>query len=170
MHILPRGLPDGTRTQVSCPQAVKAYNENMGGVDLADQMRRFYTCTHKSSRRWYLRLFWFLVDLAVDNAYILECCMREKTGLSRRTNLIFRKKLATELLSMHSSRSHSGRQAQNVPARLVQWHFPAKLGSDSQCVMCSRQSTRKHTRFGCKDCGNVHLCVDPCFRLYHTKL
>ena len=137
----------------------------MGGVDLADQMRRFYPCTHKSSRRFYLCLFWILVDLAIDNAYILECCMREKTGLSRRTNLISHKKLATELLSMHSLQSHYGRQVQNVPARLVQRHFPAKLGSDSQCV-----STRKRNRFDCKDCGNVHLCVDPCFRLYHTRL
>ena len=64
-----------------------------------------------------------LVDLAIDNAYILERCIHEKTGLSRQTNLIFHKKLATELLSMHSLRSHSGRQAQNVPARLVQQHF-----------------------------------------------
>ena len=47
---VPRGLPDGTRIQVACPEAVKAYNEHMGGVDLADQMCRFYTCTHKSSR------------------------------------------------------------------------------------------------------------------------
>ena len=46
-----RGLLDGTRVQVMCPEAVKAYNEHMGGVDLADQMHRFYTCTHKSSRK-----------------------------------------------------------------------------------------------------------------------
>ena len=46
-----RGLTDGTRINVCCPAAVKAYNSNMGGVDLADQIRRFYTSSHKSSRR-----------------------------------------------------------------------------------------------------------------------
>ena len=49
--------PDRTQVQVLCPEAVKAYNEHMGGVgvDLADQMyNRFYTCTHKSSHKWYV--------------------------------------------------------------------------------------------------------------------
>ena len=42
-----------------CPDAVKAYNEHMGGVDLADQMRRFYTCTHKSSKNGTFGCFGF---------------------------------------------------------------------------------------------------------------
>ena len=111
---VPRGLPDGKRVQITCPEAVKAYNQHMGGVDLADQMYRFYTCIHKSSRRWYLRLFWFLLDLAIDNAFILE-----SYGLparSRRKSKQVCKELTTHLLSMHSSRQHAGRQAQNAPA------------------------------------------------------
>ena len=164
---VPRGMSDGTRTQIACPEAVKAYNENMGGVDLADQMRRFYTCTHRSSRRWYLRLFWFLVDLAIDNALILESFRPDQR---RRKNKDFRKELATELLSKYISRQRAGRQAQNAPARLLQRHFPDNLGTDSQCVVCSKEHTRKRTRYGCKDCGNVHLCISPCFRIYHTRL
>ena len=48
----------------------------MSGVDIVDQMRRFYTCTHKSSSRSYLWLFWFLLDLAIDNVYILNAAFR----------------------------------------------------------------------------------------------
>ena len=44
--IVPRGLLDGTHVQVLCPEAVKAYNEHMNSVDLADYMCRFYTYTH----------------------------------------------------------------------------------------------------------------------------
>ena len=33
---VPMDLPDGTRINISCPEAVKAYNEHMRGVDLAD--------------------------------------------------------------------------------------------------------------------------------------
>ena len=143
----------------------------MGGVDLADQMRRFYTCTHKSSRKWYFRLFWFLVDLAIDNAFVLECWFCDRTpGQTRRKNKAFRKELATELLSKYRSRKNPGRQVQNAPARLMQRHFPDNLGTDSQCVVCSKEHTRKRSRYGCKDCGNVHLCVSPCFRIYHTRL
>ena len=83
---VPRGLPDGTRINISYPEAVKVYNEHIGGVDLTDQMHRFYTCMHKSSYRWYLWLFWFLVDMAIDNAYILECCIRDKTPGQGRCN------------------------------------------------------------------------------------
>ena len=62
----------------------------MGSVDLADQMCKFYTCTHKSSRKWYLWLFWFLVNLAIDSAYILECCIQDRTpGQSRHNNKVF---------------------------------------------------------------------------------
>ena len=113
-----RGLPDGTWIQVACPEAVKAYNEHMGFVDLADQMHRFYTCTHKSSCKWGLQLFWFLLDLAIDNAYILEHCIQDRTpGQRRHNNKLFRKELATELLSKYSLQKVAGCQLQNTPAR-----------------------------------------------------
>ena len=51
-----RSLNNGTSIRVSCQPAVVAYNEFMGGVDLGDQIRRFNSCTHKSTRRWYLCL------------------------------------------------------------------------------------------------------------------
>ena len=58
----------------------------VGGIDLANQMYKFYTCTHKSLHQWYLQLFG-LVDLAIDNAYISECCIWNKTqGQSRHKN------------------------------------------------------------------------------------
>ena len=117
---------------VSCPEAVKAYNEHMGGVDLADQMRRFYTYTHRSSRKWYFRLFWFLLDLAIDNAYVLECWTRDRTpGQGRRKNKLFRKEIATELLSKCSSQKTPGHLIQNAPTQLTQRHFPDNLGTDS---------------------------------------
>jgi len=134
-------------------------------------MRRFYTCTHKSSRQWYLRLFWFLLDVAIDNAFFLESFRPDRTPAPRsRTNKDFRLELATELLGKFSSRQRSGRHVVEPPARLVQCHFSKRLGSaDSQCVLCRREHTRKRTRYGCADCGNVPLCVDPCFRIYHTR-
>ena len=114
-------------------------------------------------KKWYFRLFWFLVDLAIDNAFVLECWFRDRTpGQVRSKNKQFRKELGTELLSKYSSRKIIGRQVQDAPAWLMQRHFPDNLGTDSH--------TRKRSRYGCRDCGNVHLCVSPCFRIYHTRL
>ena len=72
MDVVSRRLPDGSCIDVACPLAVKLYNQNMGGVDLADQMRKSYACTRRSRTRWYMRLFWFFLDLAIINAYILN--------------------------------------------------------------------------------------------------
>ena len=42
MDVVSHRLPDGSCIDVACPLAVKLYNQNMGGVDLADQMREYY--------------------------------------------------------------------------------------------------------------------------------
>ena len=52
--VVTRKLSDGSHADFSCPSSVRLYNQNMGGVDLADQMRRAYTCTRKSKSRWYM--------------------------------------------------------------------------------------------------------------------
>ena len=95
-----RGLSDGKRVQITCPEAVRAYNENMGVVDLSDQMRKFYTCTHRSSQNWYLRLLWFLEDTAINNASILESFRQDRTaGQCRCRNKIFVRSCCSWLLS-----------------------------------------------------------------------
>ena len=42
--------------QVTKPAVVDMYNKNMGGVDLADQLRQYYS-VGRSSRRWYRYIF-----------------------------------------------------------------------------------------------------------------
>jgi len=66
-----RKMPDGSSITVQCPTIVKLYN--MGGVDMEDQKHRLYSCSHKSKKKWYMHLFWFLLDTAFVNAHILEC-------------------------------------------------------------------------------------------------
>ena len=170
MPTVPRALPDGTHFRIDCQESVTAYNENMGGVDLVDMMHRFYTCTHKSSRRWYLWLFWLLLDVGVDNVdnvFILECYTHPAGG--RHKSKEFRKELATHLLSLYSSQQRSDHQAHNAPAGLVQRNFPKYLGDNGQCVVCRKEHTHKSTRYGYDDCGNVYLCIDLCFRIHHTS-
>ena len=43
------------------------------GRYMADQKRKLYSCSRKSKKKWYMRIFWFLLDTAVVNAHILEC-------------------------------------------------------------------------------------------------
>ena len=67
---------NGTVIQVPSAPVVKTYNNNMGGVDLSDQMRGYYMAGRKS-KKWWRCLMWFFVDVSIVNAYILEkssCC------------------------------------------------------------------------------------------------
>ena len=96
----------------------------MGGVDLADAMRRAYSCTRKSKNKWYMRLFWFVVDTYVVNAYVLECespnlkphpNISAGSNLGYRSQLNFTLELARQLVELHSSHKALGRRPTAPP-------------------------------------------------------
>lgn len=81
---------DGTVIQVPTVPAAISYNKNMGGVDLNDQQRNYYAVGRKS-RKWWRSLLWFLVDVSIVNAHILET---EAENHPTRPQLQFRVELA----------------------------------------------------------------------------
>ncbi|KAH9635158.1 hypothetical protein HF086_009498 [Spodoptera exigua] len=58
------------KVDVDCPKIVKNYNKNMGGVDLADMLISLYKIPLKT-RRWYLSIFAQLIDISINNAWLL---------------------------------------------------------------------------------------------------
>ncbi|XP_046992254.1 piggyBac transposable element-derived protein 4-like [Schistocerca americana] len=61
---------NGKIIKVPCPKIVKSYNANMGCADKADMINSFYAIDRKS-RKWWLRLFWYIVDIFIGNEFIL---------------------------------------------------------------------------------------------------
>ena len=57
-----------SNSSVPCPKVVKLYNSGMGVVDLMDQRTAAYCLERKSSVRFYLRVFFELMDIACDNS------------------------------------------------------------------------------------------------------
>uniref|UniRef100_A0A0K8UMZ4 PiggyBac transposable element-derived protein 3 n=1 Tax=Bactrocera latifrons TaxID=174628 RepID=A0A0K8UMZ4_BACLA len=55
---------------IDCPTIVKEYNRHMGGVDLMDDLIGRYHIRLKP-KKWTLRLFHHMLDIAVVNAYII---------------------------------------------------------------------------------------------------
>ena len=51
-----RGNRDGSESDISCPTPLSEYNRHMGGVDLLDQHKCYYSYNRKS-KRWWLHLF-----------------------------------------------------------------------------------------------------------------
>lgn len=170
--VVRRTNKDGSRTQVYCPKVVETYNAIMGGVDRFDQRKERYTIGRRSVKWWH-RIFFFLIDLAIVNSYILR-------QLSKRRNedqLTFRIGLARQLISGYSNRKRRGKPVQflankrMVPEEVrlsqVGSHFPEQ-GTYRRCRICSTKQNEKRTRFTCSQC-KVPVCVPACFKKLHQK-
>ena len=55
---------------VPCSKIVMLYNGSQGGVDRTDQRKAAYRLDRKSSVRFYLRIFFDLMDIAFFKSFI----------------------------------------------------------------------------------------------------
>ena len=60
-----------TKSLVPCPKVVKLYNSRMGGVDFMDQRTAAYRMDRRSSVRFYLCIFFDLMNIACVNSYLI---------------------------------------------------------------------------------------------------
>lgn len=166
----------GERLKVSCPLAIASYNEIMGAVDKFDQLKERYAIGRRS-RKWWHRIFYFLIDLAIVNSYIMYKVDHGQDTCQKQ--LDFRIHLAKQLIGNRSFRKRIGRpvnflsKKQNlVPDDVrtvnVGKHLPKTLQSRRRCRLCSTEGAEVRTKFLCEVC-NVPLCIDPCFRRFHEK-
>ncbi|KAF2903847.1 hypothetical protein ILUMI_02326 [Ignelater luminosus] len=58
------------RVSVPCPEIIKHYNAHMGGVDVADMLVALYR-TELKGHRWYLPLVSQIIDICINNAWVL---------------------------------------------------------------------------------------------------
>ena len=159
------------------PECIIDYNRKKGSVDKTDMLMSF-TDSMRKSVKWYKKFFFHLLDMAVLNAHVLY---QKRSGqiISFRK---FKQNLTKQLVEeYHTPRtSLPGRQPSvDYPARLTERHFPHLVpqtgaqGSRTQrkCHVCRhtarKPSQRKDTRYMCLEC-DVALCIDPCFKDYHT--
>nr|XP_037282464.1 piggyBac transposable element-derived protein 4-like [Rhipicephalus microplus] len=173
-----RTLPNGKKISVECPQVVKDYNAWMGGVDKFDQKRNAYPADRRS-KRWWSRIFYFILDAAIVNAFI-QANSIENVGY-----LHFRLKLGRQLIAQRSFRKprrtitafknkrgkSNGRAMTGVPdeSRFSgNTHHPSFTGTRRRCRWCSTSKREVRTRYMCKVC-NVPLCA-TCFAPFHKKV
>lgn len=181
-----RTQKDGTKTAIDCPLAIKEYTKRMGGVDRFDQLKGTYSVGRRS-KRWWVRIFYFLLDTSITNAYLLYCQNRNVTKLS---TLEFRVSVARGLNSGFSNRkrrsglvnyvsrkksclSENRQKSLHVIAEEIRYtnvgdHMPVELPSYKRCRMCSTKEKDKRSKIMCSKCG-VALCILPCFTAFHKE-
>jgi Transposase IS4 len=152
---------DGTTVPMTKPMVVDEYNRHRGGVDTVDQLHGYYAMGRKSKKNWP-SLAWWLMDMCVVNAYRLYCLQTH----SQISQLHFRINLMEQLAYP------SQRRYEQEPPSLGPWvpvgpHYPERVAKSRDCKRCTQGRQRRvRTNFVCNLC-NVHLCIDPCFKLYH---
>ena len=168
-----RSAPSGLEI-IRKPVMVDSYNQYMGGVDKADQLILYYGFPHHSTK-WWKRVFFHMIDLAIVNANILYNQVSPKPL----NQLDFRIEIASGLLHGHISPPLDRRHiapTRELPLRLTERPFPEPVpketpyGGRPQCEVCrSKNIKRSQTQYRCNLC-KTPLHVHPCFQIYHTKL
>ena len=165
-----------TRKNFCCPEVVLDYTANMGGVDRADQLCRYYLPDRKTCR-WNVKLITYLLEMCVVNAFILMKSSPNHQSQSKTLTLLdFKLELIEDLLGGYSRSSKRGRMAV-MPLeekRLSARCMPGSFEKRSWCYVCAlryrngTQEKKHQTLNGCIECGK-HLCLPKCFKEYHTK-
>jgi hypothetical protein len=176
------------------PDCVIAYNQHMGGVDRCDQMVS-YAAFERRTLKWWKKIIFHLVGLAVLNSYILYKLKTARPVLQR----IFRRDLARQLIESGDVTAPGQRGRKRTVAlvsqRLTERHFPSRIPPTEKrqhptrkCVVCGPGETSIHranhranhpgepvprrlgheSSFECLQCQQC-LCIIPCFEIYHTK-
>ena len=61
---------------------VKKYNAFMRGVDIMDQRKMTYKFDHRSKIKYYLRVVFDIIDIALNNAFIIYCNSAKRSPLT----------------------------------------------------------------------------------------
>jgi hypothetical protein len=70
----------------------------MGGVDLADQRRLHANSTVMGQHRWWLKLFFYLLDVGTANALVLFRLTLKDTDLNKWNIALYKQKLILSLV------------------------------------------------------------------------
>ena len=177
---------------VQRPEAIKVYNEYMGGVDLMDFLISLYPVDYRT-KRWPTRVIMHLFDMAIVNSW-LEYREREVLKHIRKKYILdlmaFREDIANTLCKAELDQTRPrGRPSLvsllnyiPVPEKKTppavkptndirydgfdHWPIPEDLKNAQRCVM---EGCNGKSRVRCEKC-NIYLCSNKdrnCFKDYH---
>lgn len=143
------------------PRLIQAYNENMGGVDRADQNISQYR-TSIRGKKWYFPLFIHCVEMAIQNSWRLH-----KANNGKLDQLEFRRSVCIEILKTYKRTGKRGPSKLPSSIEFSRYdkidHMVLYQEKQRRCALC-----HKKANFICRKC-NVGLHPKDCFVAYHTQ-
>jgi hypothetical protein len=170
---------DAERTKLRCPDVAVAYNNRMGAVDRYDALRAMHTVDVHMKKKYYHKIFWWLLETALINAYIMWNCHHPENTL---TQWQYRMRVVDELLKVpmvvagpqrflpiETEQSHIIVTREEFQSMLQRQKIKAKLPVRPDCKYCVRSEDARRCRPAtyCMTC-KVPLCVQK-FRAYHER-
>lgn len=151
------------------PASVLLYNKNMGIVDIMDKTIKPFSSNRKTYK-WYKRVFFYLVDVGMYNAY--RAYLFHQTG-KRTSYMDFVLNAVDSIMIDHPCEQPTrGRPPKVARPETKEFHIPIKNGK-ADCTWCKKnENKRSQTQYKCTVCG-VRLCIqkgDSCFAKYHESL
>jgi Transposase IS4 len=136
------------RVCIERPLVIGEYNKYMGGVDLADQRWLHSNSTIMGQHRWWLKLFFYLLDVGTANSLILY-----KIAMSGKKDLTISEYKRKLVMALVGSRLELVAKPVNLVHELI-WADRRHI-----CVHCSLMSVTKRTRYVCAAEGcRLPLC------------
>ncbi len=188
VQVIPPRRDEARDQEVSKPLMIYDYNKHMGGVDQLDQHLCYYTVGRRTLK-WWKRLFWRLLELAIVNSYILYKEATEKPALKQKD---FREALVLQLTDPYRQ-WRTNRDDPNVGGRpgrrrstplpptvmsRVTGRHPSTTSRDGgirrTCCVCGYQRkangkrTQLKTNNYCLTC-NKYMHHQDCWNLYHSE-
>jgi hypothetical protein len=177
-----------SRIIVCCPNSVQFYNKFIGGVDLMDSLIALYR-TDIRSKKWYLKIFFHLLDLAVVNSWLLhprDCDYFEIKKKNQLPLLQFKSHLCSVLLASNDQIKNKGRpRLSEIENEIVKKQrrgstaivLPKEVRLDQRPVIsekkgrCKKPGCCNTSKVMCDKC-KVALCfttTNICFFEWHNK-
>ena len=150
------------RVQFPTSPILLQYQARMRGVDLVDQQHQEYS-TQLHSHKWWHRIFIFVLDSQLLNAYILYACDRRALGLPMSSQLLWHYNVAEDLIRPRMVAGHIRGPLRNLAAGGLHWSSGHPVVR-RKCVVCAQRTRRM-----CSGCGGMFQCEGACFRAVHTQ-
>jgi Transposase IS4 len=144
----------GQRWQLRKPYALDTYNQNMGGSDNHAKQNSYYSTAVHYHRRNGLPLFYFLLDAAITNSYILYKLGAK--GKKKLSHVKFQEQIARSLLRgpgaiLRQRRPRPPKASIHPHTKIAQkddykGHSWASLDSYRRCQVCNPNAKRGRPR------------------------
>ncbi|GBM86783.1 PiggyBac transposable element-derived protein 3 [Araneus ventricosus] len=183
-----RKQKDGSIMDIPAPTIVRDYNRHMGGVDKSDMLKSLYDRDRKA-KKWWHRLFFGIIEIAMVNSYICYSDIQDKIPL-----LEYKRRVTQGLITMSKvsskkrgrPRSDAGEISELPPPKKRKTanfsvsddirqqnkgaHWPVFVKNRGRCEFCASKKIESRPHSQCTLC-KVFLCVNEkknCFYQYHN--